>query len=199
VKKPVPVFVLRTAGFVLPVLPVLWSAKQGLFHELGANPIQEITQRSGWWCLFLLGATLTVTPARRLLGRPELLKLRRPWGLWSFSYGSLHLATYLWLDKFFDWPDIWKDIVKRPFITAGAASFAAMLPLAATSTDAMVRKLGRNWARLHLLAYAAAAFGILHFWWLMLRDPTEPAVFFVIFTILLFLRIRKLPINSNKI
>ncbi len=190
-KKPVPAFLLRTAGFVLPVLPLLWNAKQGLFHELGANPIQEITQRTGWWCLFLLGATLAVTPARRLLGRPELLKLRRPWGLWSFGYGSLHLAAYMWLDKFFDWADIWKDIVKRPFITAGAASFAAMIPLAATSTDAMVRKLGRNWAKLHLLTYAVAALGILHFWWLMLRDPTEPAAFLTVFTALMLLRFRK--------
>ena len=113
----------------------------------------------------MLCATLAVTPLRRLTGRNGLARIRRMLGLFTFFYASLHLTTYIWLDQWFDVMAMARDIVKRPFITVGISAFALMLPLAITSTNAMMRRLGRRWSELHRLVYAVAPLAILHFWW----------------------------------
>jgi sulfoxide reductase heme-binding subunit YedZ len=113
----------------------------------------------------MLCATLAVTPLRRLTGRNALARIRRMLGLFTFFYASLHLTTYIWLDQWFDVMAMARDIVKRPFITVGISAFALMLPLAITSTNAMMRRLGRRWSELHRLVYAVAPLAILHFWW----------------------------------
>jgi len=149
----------------------------GFTNALGANPIETITRSTGWWTLFLLMATLTVTPLRRISGANWLLKLRRMFGLYAFFYACAHFITFIWFDHWFDAVEILKDVVKRPFVTIGFAAYLLFLPLAFTSTNAMVRRLGRNWQRLHRLVYLLAVFGVIHFWWLVKRDLTEPAIF----------------------
>ena len=132
-----------------------------------------------------------MTPLIRLTGRPELLRLRRMLGLFAFFYASLHLGTYLWFDQFFDWAEIWLDIRDRPFITAGITAFALLAPLAATSTRGMQRRLGRAWNRLHRLVYAAAAAGVLHYFWLVRADYFEPALYAAVFLLLMLARLRR--------
>jgi methionine sulfoxide reductase heme-binding subunit len=134
---------------------------------------------------FLL-LTLLVTPLRRLTGCNWLLRLRRMLGLYAFFYACLHFGIYIWLDQFFDWHSIVKDIRKRPFITVGFTAFVLLIPLAATSTNAMVRKLGsQRWQRLHRLIYAIAVLGVVHFWWLVKKDIREPLVFAAVLAVLL--------------
>jgi sulfoxide reductase heme-binding subunit YedZ len=175
------------AACLVPAARLGWLAWRG---GLGANPIEAVTRSTGWWTLALLAATLTVTPLRRLLGAPWLLRLRRMLGLFAFGYASLHFTTYLWLDQFFDLAEIARDVVKRPFITVGFAAFVLLLPLAATSTNAMVRRLGaRRWQRLHRAVYLIAVLGVLHFWWLVKKDVTEPRLFALVMGALLAARL----------
>ena len=148
-----------------------------LFHTdgLGTNPIEKITHETGSWALNLLLVTLSINPLRKITGWAALIKVRRLLGLFAFFYGLLHLFTYLWLDQFFEWPEIVKDVGKRPFIFAGVAAFLLMAPLAATSTAWAIRKLGgRNWQRLHRLVYLSAIAGVVHYWWLVKSDVSHP-------------------------
>lgn len=169
---------VKVALFATCLVPALRLAWLGWRDGLGANPIEFITRSTGWWTLALLAATLSVTPLRRTFGQPWLLRLRRMLGLFAFFYAALHFTTYLWLDQFFDLTEIARDVVKRPFITAGFTAFVLLLPLAATSSNAMVRRLGgRRWQRLHRVVYAIAVLGVLHFWWLVKKDVTEPTLF----------------------
>jgi len=131
---------------------------------------------TGEWTLRFLLICLAITPARRWLGLPWLAPYRRTFGLVAFGYGCLHLLTWLALEWFFDWNAIWEDIVERPFVTAGMAAFLCMVPLAATSTRRAMRRLGRRWISLHRLAYVAAAFGVLHFLWLVKADLLAPGI-----------------------
>lgn len=180
---------LKTALFILCLLPLAHYAA-GLWQDtLGANPIEALTRGLGDWALRLLLITLAVTPLRRLSGWAWLLKLRRMLGLFAFFYASLHLIAYLWLDQFFDWAEIGRDILKRPFITVGMATFLLLAPLAATSTKAMIRRLGgQRWQRLHRLIYPAALLAVLHFTWMVKVDVREPALYGVILAVLLGLR-----------
>jgi methionine sulfoxide reductase heme-binding subunit len=131
-----------------------------------------------------------VTPLRRWTGWNWLIKLRRMLGLYAFSYALLHFTTYFWLDQFFDWMEIAKDVVKRPFITVGFSAFILLLPLAITSTNAMVRRLGgRRWQMLHRWVYGIATLGVVHFWWLVKKDIREPLVFAAILATLLLVRV----------
>jgi len=181
---------IKAAAFVLCLIPLANLVWLGLHHGLGANPIEHITHSTGWWTLFFLLVTLTVTPLRRLTGWNWLLKLRRMFGLFAFFTVCLHFTTYIWLDQFFDWHGIVKDIGKRPFITVGFAAFVLLIPLAATSTNAMVRRLGgKRWQRLHRAVYAIAVLGVLHFWWLVKKDITEPLIFGILLAILLLIRL----------
>jgi sulfoxide reductase heme-binding subunit YedZ len=175
------------AACLAPAVRLGWLFWQ---DGLGANPIEYVTRATGWWALTLLLVTLTVTPARRALGMPWLLRLRRMLGLFAFCYATLHFTTYVWLDQFFDWGEMVKDVLNRPFITVGFGAFVLLIPLAATSTNAMVRRLGaRRWQRLHRAVYAIAALGVTHYWWLVKKDVTEPAVFAGIAALLLAARV----------
>ena len=172
------------------LVPFAWLAFGACADRLGANPIEYITRATGDWTLRLLLVTLTITPLRQLTGWHWLVRLRRMLGLYAFFYASLHLVTYLWLDQFFDFDSIVKDIVKRPFITMGFGAFVLMLPLALTSTNSMIRRLGgRIWQRLHRLVYAVGVLGVAHYWWLVKKDLTEPMLYALILATLLAARI----------
>lgn len=176
---------------VVLLCPVFILTTGVVRNALGPNPIEKITHETGLWTLRLLLATLAVTPLRRMLGVPWLIHFRRTFGLMAFFYASIHLLTYLWLDQFFDWPSIGRDILKRPFITAGMLSFAVMIPLAITSTRAWIVRLGgARWQRLHRVVYLAAAAGVVHFWWLVKSDIRRPALYGAIFAVLMLARLR---------
>lgn len=170
----------------LPLAFLAWDATHDL---LGANPIEAVTRTLGDWTLNFLLITLTVTPLRRLTGWNWLLRLRRMLGLFTFFYACLHVTSYLWLDQFFDWTEIATDIVKRPFITAGFVAFTLLIPLAATSNNFMVRRLGgRRWQALHRSVYLIAVLGVLHYSWMVKRDLALPLLYAAILAVLLGVR-----------
>ena len=181
---------MKAAVFGLCLAPVLVLTWKGLHNDLGANPIEFITHATGDWTLRFLVFTLSITPLRRLLGLPDLIRFRRMLGLFAFFYGILHLTTYVWLDKFFDWHDIVKDIGKRPFITAGFTAFVLMLPLALTSTAGWIRRLGgKRWQTLHRLVYASAVVGVIHYYWLVKSDIRRPVFYGTLVALLLLYRV----------
>jgi methionine sulfoxide reductase heme-binding subunit len=190
---------IKVALFAAALLPLgrlvvgFWLDMRGGprgFVTLGVNPIEFITRSTGTWTLVFLLLTLAVTPLRRMLDLPWLLRLRRMLGLFAFAYGCLHLATYLWLDQFFDAAAIAKDIAKRPFITMGFAAWTLLVPLAVTSTNGWVKRLGgARWRALHRLAYVAACCGVVHYWWLVKKDVTQPAIYAVVLAALLGFRV----------
>ncbi|TVQ93447.1 MAG: sulfoxide reductase heme-binding subunit YedZ [Chromatiaceae bacterium] len=175
--------------FVLCLLPLTWLLFAALGGRLGPNPVEEITHGTGEFGLRLLLATLAITPLRRLTGWAWLIRLRRMLGLFAFLYASLHLATYLWLDQFFDWHAILDDIVRRPYISVGFGAFVLMIPLAVTSTKGWVRRLGRRWRQLHRLVYPIAILAVLHFLWLVKADLLQPGIYAGILTLLLLARL----------
>jgi len=181
---------VKAALFVLALAPVAWLAWRATAGRLGANPLEAVTHATGDWTLRFLLATLAVTPLRALTGVNTLIRFRRMLGLFAFFYGTLHLLTYLWFDQFFSWPDILRDIPKRPFITVGVAAFALMVPLAATSTAGMIRRLGgARWRALHRLVYLCAILGVVHFWWLVKADVSEPRLYGAVLAVLLAARL----------
>jgi sulfoxide reductase heme-binding subunit YedZ len=169
---------LKILVFALCLVPLAllgWKAYQ---QDLSANPIEYITHWTGDWTLRFLVITLAITPLRKLLRWPSLVKCRRMLGLFAFFYGCLHLTTYLWLDKFFAWGEIVKDIGKRPFITAGFAAFIVLTPLAITSTAGWIRRLGgKRWQMLHRLIYFSAVAGVVHYYWLVKSDIRKPVFY----------------------
>lgn len=182
---------IKRGLFVLALLPLVRVVLAGVDGRLGANPIETITRASGDWTLYFLCFTLAVTPLRRLTGQNWLARLRRMLGLFTFFYASLHFLCFIWFDHFFDLAEMAKDVVKRPFITVGFTAFVLLLPLALTSTDGMLRRLGRHWATLHRLIYVVAVLAILHFWWMRAgkNNFAEPLIFGAIVALLLGLRI----------
>ncbi|MEC5386402.1 protein-methionine-sulfoxide reductase heme-binding subunit MsrQ [Uliginosibacterium sp. H3] len=181
---------IKVVVFLLCLLPVGHMAWGIYTDNLGANPVEYITRGTGDWVLRFLLITLAITPLRKLTGLPWLVRLRRMLGLFAFFYVVLHLITYLWLDQSFDWQAIVKDIVKRPFITVGFAAFVLMTPLAVTSTNAMIRRLGgKRWQALHRAIYAIGVLGVVHYWWLVKRDISEPLMYAAILAVLLGLRV----------
>ena len=170
---------------LLPLAQLLWHALLG--HAV--NPIEDLTRGLGTWTLRFLLITLCVSPLRALGAPGWLLRLRRMLGLYAFFYACLHLLTYLWLDQFFDWGAIVRDIVKRPFITVGMLAFGLLLPLAITSTDGWIRRLKRNWGKLHRLVYVIAPLGVLHYLWLVKRDLQSPLIYAAILAVLLLWRV----------
>lgn len=175
--------------FIACLLPLGRLVGLGATGGLGANPIEFITHSTGTWALVGLLLTLSVTPLRQLTGRAELIRFRRMLGLFAFFYACLHFVTYIWLDQFFDLAGIGRDIVKRPFITVGFAAFVMLVALAATSPHAMMRRLGRRWQQLHRLIYPAALLGVVHYWWLVKKDVTQPLLFGAVLALLLVLRL----------
>jgi methionine sulfoxide reductase heme-binding subunit len=209
---------LKPAVFVAATIPAVilayltwqaWkgepSAWPGLTGNLSANPLEDITHQTGLWALRFLCATLAITPLRRATGWNGAIRFRRMLGLFAFFYGTLHFLTYAILDRFMslEVPDMttaaaWRalavwiagDIAERPFITIGFAAFVAMIPLAATSTAGMIRRLGgRRWQQLHRLVYVAAVAAVIHFWWLVKSDIRRPAFYSGIVIVLLIARI----------
>jgi methionine sulfoxide reductase heme-binding subunit len=169
--------------------PLVRLAVRGLTTGLGANPIEFITLSTGTWTLVWLLTTLAISPLRAVTGWNLLIRFRRLLGLFAFFYGALHFTTYIWLDKFFDVSEMFHDIVKRRFITAGMFAFSLMIPLAVTSTAAAIRRLGgRNWQRLHRLVYLSAAAAVVHFWWKVKADVREPAIYGAVLVALLLAR-----------
>ena len=171
------------------LLPLVRLAVLGLNDGLGANPIEFITHSTGTWTLVGLLVTLSITPLRHLSGYAGLVRYRRMLGLFAFFYACLHALTYFWLDQFFDPASIGKDIVKRPFITVGFAAFVLLIPLAITSTNAMMRRLGRRWKTLHRLIYLIALLGVVHYLWLVKKDMTQPMLFGAVLLVLLAIRL----------
>jgi sulfoxide reductase heme-binding subunit YedZ len=165
---------LKIPLFAICLVPLAWLALDAYRGELGANPIETITHTTGLWALRILLASLAITPLRRLLGWNELIRYRRMLGLFAFFYASLHLATWIGLDHFFDWGALLADVRKRPYITAGAIGYACLLPLALTSTRGWIRRLGKRWTTLHRLAYVAAFAGAVHYKWLVKADVRWP-------------------------
>jgi sulfoxide reductase heme-binding subunit YedZ len=166
---------------LIPLGMLLWRA----FHnglagfpdnmDFGANPIEFITHATGDWTIRFLVITLAVTPLRKIPGLRQLIRFRRMFGLFAFFYGCLHFGTWIGLDKFFAWGEMWKDVQKRRFITVGFAAFVLMIPLAITSTAGMIRRLGaRRWQMLHRAIYASAVLGVIHYYWLVKSDERKP-------------------------
>jgi methionine sulfoxide reductase heme-binding subunit len=180
----------KAAVFVLCLLPLAWLI-WGFFNgKLGGNPVEYITHSTGDWTMRFLLLTLTITPLRRLSNQHYLLRFRRMLGLYAFFYGCLHFTTYLWLDQSFDLTSMSKDIIKRPFITAGFAAFIVLVPLAVTSTKKMIAWLGgKRWQVLHRLIYFSAAAGVVHYWWLVKSDIRQPLMYGTILTIILAARL----------
>jgi sulfoxide reductase heme-binding subunit YedZ len=191
--KPLPekfVRALKVPVFLCCLGPAFVVTWKGLHDGLGANPIDVITRSTGKWTLTFLLITLSVTPVRKLSGLTWLIRFRRMLGLFAFFYGSLHLMTYVWLDKFFNFPEMLHDIAKRRFITAGMTAWLLMLPLALTSTTGWIRRIGgKRWQKLHRLIYFSAAAGVIHFIWLVKADLRSPFTYGSILIALLAYRV----------
>ncbi|HKV79468.1 MAG TPA: protein-methionine-sulfoxide reductase heme-binding subunit MsrQ [Candidatus Sulfotelmatobacter sp.] len=185
--------------FLACLVPLGRLAWRGLHAGLGANPIEFITHSTGDWTLTFLLVTLSITPLRKLTRQYWLISFRRMLGLFAFFYGSLHLMTYVWLDKFFDVHEMLHDIAKRRFITAGMTAFALMIPLALTSTKWSIRKLGKRWRMLHRLIYFSASAGVIHYIWLVKADLKKPLEYASVLGMLLIYRIVAWLIGHNAI
>jgi sulfoxide reductase heme-binding subunit YedZ len=169
-----PITTIKAVVFAAALVPAAALVRGFYTNDLTANPLDYITKQTGWWALALLVITLTVTPIRRLTGWKPIIRLRRMLGLFAFFYGVLHLLTWIILINFFDLQTMIEDVVKRPFITIGMATFLILLTLAVTSNQWSIRRLGRRWQSLHRLVYLAAVGAVVHFWWLVKADITEP-------------------------
>jgi len=180
--------ILKAAIFAGCLIPLGWLAYDAFRDNLGANPIEVITRWTGTSTLIFLLITLSVTPLRKLSGWNGLIKFRRIIGLFAFFYACLHFTTYIWLDQFFDFRGIVKDVAKRPFITVGFANFVLLIPLALTSTAGMVRRLGKRWQQLHRLIYLIAIGGVVHYWWLVKADIRLPLIYGAVLAVLLAYR-----------
>jgi methionine sulfoxide reductase heme-binding subunit len=181
---------------LIPFDVLLWRA----FHnglagfpdnmDFGANPIEFITHATGDWTIRFLVITLAVTPLRKILRLPQLIRFRRMLGLFAFFYAFLHFSTWIGLDHFFAWSEMWKDVLKRRFITAGFSAFVLMIPLAITSTAGMIRRLGgKRWQMLHRAIYASAILGVIHYYWLVKSDERKPLLYASLVAILLAYRL----------
>ena len=186
---------LRWAIFAACLLPAIWLGAafvsdffQGTRY-LGSNPIETMEHFSGRWILRFLVLTLSITPLRWLLGWNWLQRYRRMFGLFAFFYACIHLSTYFSLDLEFYWAEITEDILERPYITIGMTAFLMLVPLAATSTKGMIRRLGKRWVKLHRLIYVIVVLGTIHFWMSVKADFREPLLYATIFAVLLGVRV----------
>ena len=176
--------------FLLCLAPIFRLAWRVWNQDVTANPTEFIQHFTGDWAIRLVVATLAVTPLRKLLGVPGLIRFRRMIGLFAFFYACLHVLTYLWLDKLFDFPAMLKDVGRRPFITAGFAAFVCLVPLAVTSTAGWIRRLGgKRWQRLHSLIYVTAIAAVVHYYWLVKSDIRQPMLYGTLVALLLAWRV----------
>jgi len=180
---------LKPAAFMICLIPFGQLLYRAYTNDLGANPIETITRFTGSWSLFILLASLAVTPLRRVTGWNDLIRYRRMLGLFGFFYAALHFFTYMVLDLYFDFSAIAKDILKRPYITVGFSALVLMIPLALTSTSGMIRRLGKRWQQLHYLVYLIAILGVVHFYWLVKSDISRPAQYGLVLALLLGFRL----------
>jgi methionine sulfoxide reductase heme-binding subunit len=179
---------LKTAIWLLTLMPLARLIWLGLNDDLGANPVEFLERSTGTWTLVILLTTLSMTPIRLLTGQVSQIQLRRLLGLFMFFYAFLHITTYVWLDYSFVWLDITKDIIKHPYVIVGFSAFLLTIPLAATSNSYMIKRLKSNWKKLHQIVYLIAILGVLHFWWLVKKDVTEPIYYATVLALLLGVR-----------
>jgi len=190
----------KAVVFLASLAPVFWACWRAWNQDLTANPIEYITRYTGDWTLRFIVFTLAVTPLRKLLGLPDLIRFRRMIGLFAFFYGTLHFVTYIWLDKFFDLADMWKDVAKRPFITAGFTAFVLMLPLAVTSTKGWIRRMGgKRWQAVHRLVYFSGIAGVVHYYWLVKSDIRLPAMYGGFVGVLLLYRVAAFAVKRRSV
>ncbi|MCB1774962.1 MAG: sulfoxide reductase heme-binding subunit YedZ [Gammaproteobacteria bacterium] len=181
-------FVVKPIVFAACLLPFVLLFRGALIGDLGANPVERVTDVTGEWGLRFLLLTLAVTPLRQLTGWTWLQRFRRMLGLFVFFYVSLHFLTWVWLDQELSIARIVEDIAKRPYVTVGFTAWLLLVPLALTSTRGMMRRLGRRWQRLHRLVYPVAVLGVLHYLWLVKADLLEPLVYALVLAVLLVMR-----------
>ena len=183
---------LKILAHLAAALPLALMLKDTFSNSLGADPVRMLTLRSGWWALSFLLLCLAMTPLRKLSGHTGWMRYRRMLGLWAFALVCCHLSIYLVLDLQGHWAQIFTDILKRPYMTVGFTAWLLLVPLALTSTQAMMRKLGWRWRQLHKLIYLIAPLGVLHFLWLVKKDLTEPLIFAAVLAVLLAARLIKI-------
>lgn len=180
----------KVAVFLLCLVPLALLLWQGYHNDLTLNPVEYVEHRTGDWILRFLCITLVITPLRKILRLPELIRYRRMMGLFAFFYALLHFSTWLGVDRYFEWKLILDDIGKRPFITVGFTGFVLMIPLAITSTAGWIRRLGgKRWQMLHRAIYISAVAGVIHYYWLVKSDVRKPVEYGVIVAALLVWRI----------
>ena len=180
---------VKAAIWLLALMPMARLIWLGVNENLGANPVEFVERSTGTWTLVILLATLSMTPIRLLTGQVWQIQLRRLLGLFMFFYACLHITTYVWLDYSFVWVDITKDIIKHPYVIVGFSAFLLTIPLAATSNSYLIKRLKSNWKKLHQIVYLIAILGVLHFWWLVKKDVTEPIYYAAVLALLLGVRL----------
>jgi sulfoxide reductase heme-binding subunit YedZ len=180
---------VKVLVFLLSLLPLIRLFYSGLQDNLSANPIEFIERSTGFWALLLLLVTLSLTPIRLVTKVAWPIQLRRMLGLLMFFYACLHITIYFWLDFGFDWAAITQDIAKHPRILVGFGAFILTIPLALTSSKIMMKRLGGGWKRLHQLVYLIAILGVVHFWWLVKKDISEPLLYGFMLLVLLGVRL----------
>ena len=182
--------VIKPAVFLLCLGPLGWLVYNAVWGDLGANPVETITNTTGIWTLRLLAITIAITPLRWLTKWNPIINFRRMIGLYAFFYGTIHFLIYFILDRSLIFDDLWEDIVKRPYITVGFTAFMLMVPLAITSTKGWIRRLGgKRWNLLHKLVYVSVALGVVHYWWKVKLDVTNPMYYAAIVAALLGARL----------
>ena len=180
---------LKVGAWAVCLLPIAWLVQRALTGDLSANPISFVTNWLGDWTLRILLASLAMTPLRILFGWSWPISLRRLLGLFALFYAAMHFGVWLALDHFFDWPQMGADIVKRPYITVGMAALVLMIPLALTSTTGAIKRLGgKNWQRLHRLAYVIGVCAVLHYLWLAKKANPDPYYYALALIVLLAVR-----------
>ena len=190
---------VKVAIWLLALIPLARLIWLGVHEDLGANPVEFVERSTGLWALIILLVTLSLTPVRLITRQVWAIQLRRLTGLFMFFYACLHITTYVWLDFGFVWADIVKDVAKHPRILVGFAAFILVIPLAATSNRYMIKRLKTNWKKLHQAVYLIAILAVVHFWWLVKKDITEPLYYATALAILLGIRIYFKQQASNKI
>jgi sulfoxide reductase heme-binding subunit YedZ len=180
----------KVVVFLFCLVPLGMLVLRAVQGNLTANPIEFITHTTGDWTLRFLVITLAITPLRKILRLPQLIRFRRMLGLFAFFYACLHFSTWIGLDKFFDWTEMWKDVQKRRFITVGFTGFVLMIPLAITSTAGSIRRLGgKRWQTLHRAIYLSAIAGVIHYYWLVKSDVRKPLQYAAMVGVLLAWRL----------
>lgn len=192
------IFYAKCLIWALAFIPILRLVWLGVNDDLTANPVEFVERSTGTWALVFLLLTLSMTPIRLLFKQVWQIQLRRLLGLWMFAYACLHITTYLWLDYGFVWADIAKDIVKHPYVIVGFTAYLLTIPLALTSNSAMIKRLKTKWKTLHQAVYLIAILAVLHFWWLVKKDVTEPFYYAAVLMLLLGVRIYYKSIHLKK-